>query len=130
MASLQAVQEALFALRHQPVPAEISASPPVTFDAGNALLTQHTDAILGPVRRGRATRIMVTIPSEAADRPALIRDLVVAGMEVMRINCAHDGPEIWGRMIKHLRVAKRKTGKRCAFSFDLAGPKLRTGPIV
>ena len=129
MASLQAVQEALFALRRQPVPAEISAPPPVTFDAGNALLTQHTDAILGPVRRGRATRIMVTMPGEAADRPALIRDLVEAGMEVMRINCAHDGPEIWGRMVKHLRVAERKTGKRCALSFDLAGPKLRTGPI-
>jgi pyruvate kinase len=129
MASLQAVQEALFALRHQPVPAGISASPPVTFDAGNALLAAHTDAILGAVHRRRATRIMVTMPGEAADRPALIRDLVEAGMEVMRINCAHDGPEIWRRMVKHLRAAERKTGTRCALSFDLAGPKLRTGPI-
>jgi pyruvate kinase len=129
MASLQTVLEVLFTLRNQPVPAEIAAPPPVTFNTGNALLAAHADAILGPARRGRETRIMVTMPGEAADQPALIRDLVEAGMEVMRINCAHDGPKVWERMVKHLRRAERETGKRCALSFDLAGPKLRTGPI-
>ena len=72
---------------------------------------------------------MVTMPGEAADEPALIRDLVEAGMEVMRINCAHDNPKVWEQMVKHLRRAERETGKRCALSFDLAGPKLRTGAI-
>jgi len=129
MASLQAVQEALFTLRQQPVPAEIAASPPITFGSGDALLAAHADAILGPARRGRATRIMVTMPGEAADQPTLIRDLVEAGMEVMRVNCAHDSPVVWERMVKHLHQAERKTGKRCALSFDLAGPKFRTGPI-
>jgi pyruvate kinase len=129
MASLQAVLEVLFTLRHQPVPAEIAGAPPVTFNTGNALLAAHADAILGPARRGRATRIMVTMPGEAADEPVLIRDLVEAGMEVMRINCAHDTPKVWERMVRHLRRAERETGKRCAVSFDLAGPKLRTGPI-
>jgi pyruvate kinase len=72
---------------------------------------------------------MVTMPGEAADQPALICDLVEAGMEVMRVNCAHDSPVVWARMVKRLRQAERKTGKRCALSFDLAGPKFRTGPI-
>jgi pyruvate kinase len=129
MASLQAVQEALCTLRQQPVPAEIAASPPITFGGGDALLAAHADAILGLARRGRATRIMVTMPGEAADQPTLIRDLVEAGMEVMRVNCAHDSPVVWERMVKHLHQAERKTGKRCALSFDLAGPKFRTGPI-
>jgi pyruvate kinase len=129
MASLQAVLETLYTLRHQPVPSDIAAPPPITFDSGNALLAAHADAILGPARRGRTTRIMVTMPGEAAAEPALIRDLVEAGMEVMRINCAHDGPEIWERMVKHLHQAERKSGKRCSLSFDLAGPKLRTGPM-
>ena len=129
MASLQAVLEALFTLRHQPVPTDIAAPPSIMFDSGDALLAAHADAILGPARRGRATRIMVTMPGEAADQPALIRDLVEAGMEVMRINCAHDSPTVWERMVKHLNQAERKTGKRCALSFDLAGPKFRTGPI-
>jgi pyruvate kinase len=129
MASLQAVLEALFTLRQQPVPAEIAAPPPIMFETGDALLAAHADAILGPARHGRATRIMVTMPGEAGAEPALIRDLVEAGMEVMRVNCAHDSPEVWERMVGHLRRAERKTGKRCALSFDLAGPKLRTGPI-
>ena len=72
---------------------------------------------------------MVTMPGEAAEEPALIRELVEAGMDVMRINCAHDSPKVWERMVKHLRRAERETGRRCALSFDLAGPKLRTGPI-
>ena len=129
MASLQTVQEALCTLRQQPVPDEIAASPPITFGSGDALLAAHADAILGPARRGRATRIMVTMPGEAADQPALIRDLVESGMEVMRVNCAHDSPAVWERMVKRLRQAERKTRKRCALSFDLAGPKFRTGPI-
>jgi len=129
MASLLAVLEALYALGGQPVPAEILGPPPVTFDTGDALLAEHANAIIGPARRGRDTRIMVTMPGEAADDPALIRDLVEAGMEVMRVNCAHDHPKVWERMVKHLRRAERETGKACALSFDLAGPKLRTGPM-
>jgi pyruvate kinase len=129
MASLQAVLEVLCALRRQPVPAAVAEAPPVTFNTGDALLAAHANAILGPAREGRATRIMVTMPGEAAEQPALIRDLVETGMEVMRINCAHDSPKVWERMVKHLRRAERETGKRCALSFDLAGPKLRTGPI-
>ena len=129
MASLQAVLEVLYALRNQPIPAEILAPPPIMFDSGDALLAAHADAILGRARRGQETRIMVTMPGEAADDPALIRDLVEAGMEVMRINCAHDSPKVWERMVKHLHRVERETGKRCALSFDLAGPKLRTGPI-
>jgi pyruvate kinase len=129
MASLQTVLEVLYALRNQPVPAEVLGPPPITFETGDALLAEHANAILGPAHSGRSTRIMVTMPGEAAEEPALIRDLVEAGMEVMRINCAHDSPKVWERMVKHLRRAERDTGKRCALSFDLAGPKLRTGPI-
>ncbi len=51
-------------------------------------------------------------------------------MNVMRINCAHDSPMVWERIVKHLRRAERETGNRCAVSFDLTGPKLRTGPIA
>jgi pyruvate kinase len=129
MASLQGVLEVLYALCKQPVPPEIAVAPPVTFNTGDALLADHAIAMLGPGRDGRDTRIMVTMPGEAADEPALIRDLVDVGMDVMRINCAHDDARIWERMVKHLRRAERETGKRCALSFDLGGPKLRTGPI-
>ncbi len=129
MASLHAVIGALFTLRGLEVPTEFALPPSVTFRAGNALLSAHADAILGRPQGGRGTRIMVTMPGEAAAQPALIRDLVADGMEVMRINCAHDDPATWEKMVRHLRRAERATGKHCAVSFDLAGPKLRTGAI-
>src|SRR6516164_5514062 len=130
MASLQAVLQILYALRGEPVSADVVDDPPITFDTGAALLVEHTNAILGSATRGHHTRIMVTMPGEAADDPDLIRGLVEDGMGIMRINCAHDSPEIWERMVKHLRQAERDLSKRCLVSFDLAGPKLRTGPIV
>jgi pyruvate kinase len=32
-------------------------------------------------------------------------------------------------MVQHLRLAEKETGKSCKIAFDLAGPKLRTGPV-
>jgi pyruvate kinase len=72
---------------------------------------------------------MVTMPSEAADDPALVGDLLKRGMQIMRINCAHDDRKAWTRMLAHLRQAEKRLGLTCKVSFDLAGPKLRTGPI-
>jgi pyruvate kinase len=72
---------------------------------------------------------MVTMPSQVADDYQLVRGLVSGGMNVMRINCAHDGPVQWKRMRANLRRACRETGLRCKLMMDLAGPKLRTGPM-
>jgi pyruvate kinase len=130
MASLQAVLRAIYALLGETISADTVAEPSITFDSGASRLAEHTNAILGQAPRGRQTRIMVTMPGEAADDPDLIRRLLEAGMGVMRINCVHDSPAVWERMVKQLRHAERDLGKRCLISFDLAGPKLRTGPIA
>jgi pyruvate kinase len=97
--------------------------------AGRRRLERNTEVLLGPSPAGRRVRIMVTMPSEAATDPALVRDLVASGMNCMRINTAHDGPEAWAAMIRHLRQAEGELGVRCKVEMDLAGPKLRTGPI-
>jgi pyruvate kinase len=47
----------------------------------------------------------------------------------MRVNCAHDTELEWDSMIRHVKRANEETGKRCRVLMDLAGPKLRTGPI-
>ena len=96
---------------------------------GAELLDKNTQALLGPSPTGRNVRIMVTMPSEAATDYGLVRDLVLHGMDCMRINCAHDGPEEWLRMIHNLRRAEKETGKPCKVAMDIAGPKIRTGPI-
>ena len=42
-----------------------------------------------------------------------------------RINCAHDGPDVWRAIIRHVRSAARAVGRRCPILTDLAGPKVR-----
>jgi pyruvate kinase len=60
---------------------------------------------------------------------ALAHDLLAAGMDVMRINCAHDDPEVWAAMADNLRQAQQKLGRECKIQADLGGPKLRTGAL-
>ncbi|OJW01439.1 MAG: pyruvate kinase [Microbacterium sp. 67-17] len=88
-------------------------------------LSVHAAALLGGTADDRQTRIMVTLPSEAADDPALVTRFARAGMDVARINCAHDDSAAWERMARHVRDA----GASIRIATDLAGPKLRTGPL-
>jgi pyruvate kinase len=96
---------------------------------GKAVLHEGTEKLLGPSVPGRSVRIMITMPSEAADDFHLIRDLLAGGMDCMRINCAHDDTNAWSRMIVHLRRAERELGRSCRVLMDLPGPKLRTGTV-
>lgn len=129
MATMDAVSKLLHESLKLPFCSHSPSSKMISFDEGAELLAHHANVILGPNMPERETRIMVTMPSEAADDPGLIHTLVANGMEIMRINCAHDSPLEWKRMIHHLRSAEKAIGRKCKISFDLAGPKLRTGSI-
>ncbi len=89
----------------------------------------HRAAILGPSPAGRDASIMVTLPTDAADNPALAREMLAAGMNVARINCAHDDAPAWERMVANIRAAAADHGVECRIVMDLAGPKLRTGEL-
>jgi pyruvate kinase len=99
-------------------------------DAGDRLLSLHAVTILGPHPAHRSVRIMVTMPSEAATDPEIIKRALERGMDVMRINCAHDDASAWTKMVAHLRAASSVLKRECRIEFDLAGPKLRTGAIT
>jgi pyruvate kinase len=129
MASLNAVFEVLLRLRGLPLPPDLKEAAPVGFDTGDAILAEHAVAILGVRPPQRNTRIMVTMPSEAATDVQMIRDLLDRGMDIMRVNCAHDDAQVWAQMVRNLRLAEQTAGRQCKVSFDLAGPKLRTGVI-
>jgi pyruvate kinase len=92
-------------------------------------LARHADRLLGPLGPDRATRVMVTLPSEAARGSAFADDLVKAGMDVARINCAHDTADDWREMAALVRAAAAAQGRTCLIAMDLAGPKLRTGRL-
>jgi len=104
-------------------------APPVDFRTGRLLLRDHARRLFGPAPRDRSVRIMVTMPSAAADDARLIEDLLRAGMDLMRINCAHDDADAWRKMAANLRRAEGIVGRKCAIQADLGGPKLRTGTI-
>ncbi len=101
----------------------------VDFSRGRALIQAATRRLLGEQRVEHGACIMVTMPSQAADDYDLVRDLLAGGMDVMRINCAHDDEAAWSRMIANLRRAESELGRRCRVAMDLGGPKIRTGPI-
>jgi len=103
--------------------------PAVRIDEGKRLLARRAVDLLGRAPAGRSTRIMVTLPSEAATDPGLVLGLVERGMNLARINCAHDDAKAWRAMAAHVRRAAEHAGEPCLVAMDLGGPKLRTGPL-
>ena len=107
-----------------------SGDEPVGAQRGPALLAQHAEQLFGPPPKPRGVRIMVTLPSAAASDDALVAMLVKGGMDIARINCAHDAPAEWVAMARRVRRQARRAGRPVRVLMDLAGPKLRTGPIA
>ena len=103
---------------------------PAGLQSGGARLAAHVEALFGAAPAQRSVRIMVTLPSEAAVDEALVAGLVAAGMDIARINCAHDGAAEWMAMAERVRHAASLAQRPVRILMDLAGPKLRTGPIA
>lgn len=124
MPSLDAVANLLRAATGQ------ADSPPVpteAFFAGEARIAARAETLLGPLSNHSAVRLMVTLPSEAADDAGFLVRLAKLGVEAVRINAAHDDEAVWARMIAHVDKAADKTGRRMKVLMDLPGPKIRTG---
>jgi len=127
MASIQAVRAALASMlpeaadefRRDLSPLELISTP----DAANRR------AIFGDGSADRDAAIMVTLPTEAGSSASLVSEMIAAGMNVARINCAHDSEEVWGSMVENVRKAAEEAGSTCKIVMDLAGPKIRTGDL-
>jgi pyruvate kinase len=74
----------------------------------------------------RRAKIVCTI-GPACDSAEAIRDLIVAGMDVARLNFSHGTHEEHGRRAAWIREQSRALGKPVAVLQDLCGPKIRTG---
>jgi pyruvate kinase len=60
----------------------------------------------------------------------MLQRMLLAGMNVARLNFSHGDFEQHLRVIENLREASRVTGKRVAIMADLPGPKMRVGELV
>lgn len=96
-------------------------------DIGQERLEENSDALFGARRFGRSTRVMVTLPTESATDPDFVAECARRGSALFRINTAHDDEQAWAAMIAHIRALRPEVDARVFM--DLAGPKLRTGPI-
>jgi pyruvate kinase len=127
LATIEAVLRVLASMTNAAQPERRAG---VALTEGIDLLALNADRLLGPADSGRSTRIMVTIPREAADDDRLIGQWLADGMDLARINCAHDDEDVWARMIARLRSHSAAGGLMCQIAMDLGGPKLRTGPLM
>lgn len=94
------------------------------------ILDKKNKILFGERFHRRRGRIMVTLPSEAADNPDLVKKMMEHGLDIARINCAHDNQDVWSKMIANIRRASKELDRPIKIAMDLAGPKIRTGEIV
>jgi len=74
----------------------------------------------------RRTRIVATL-GPASSSPVVLRRLLRAGVDVVRLNFSH-GSHAWHRgLVRAVRRASAETGLPVAILQDLAGPKMRVG---
>lgn len=79
-------------------------------------------------QRKRRTKIVCTLGPVSAT-PAMIRNLLNEGMDVVRINCSHGDPATrlaWAQMVREIAS---DLGLYIPIIFDLQGPKIRVGRL-
>ena len=74
------------------------------------------------------TKIVCTI-GPAARSPEMLREMIVSGMNVARLNFSHGDCRTHAENATRIREASSQAGKPVAILMDLQGPKLRVGEI-
>jgi pyruvate kinase len=76
-----------------------------------------------------STRIVATI-GPASREPTVLERMVAEGMDVARLNFAHETPEYHAELVERVRRAAEAVGRQVAILMDVPGPKLRVGPVA
>ena len=74
----------------------------------------------------KKTKIVCTI-GPASETHEMLRKLVKAGMNVMRLNFSHGNHEEHARKMQLMRDVNTELGTNCAILLDTKGPEIRTG---
>ena len=77
----------------------------------------------------RKTKIVATL-GPATREPEVLRSLVGAGVDVVRLNLAHADPAQHLGSAEHVRREAERLGREVAILADLPGPKMRTGAVA
>ena len=74
------------------------------------------------------SKIVCTI-GPASREPEMLKKLMLAGMDVARLNFSHGDEAYHGENIRRIREVAAALGKPVAILADLQGPKLRIGAV-
>jgi pyruvate kinase len=74
------------------------------------------------------TKIVATI-GPASNSPEVLREMLIAGMNVARLNFSHGSYEVHGQMVKLLRSLSAELDLPLTILQDLQGPKIRVGKL-
>jgi pyruvate kinase len=75
------------------------------------------------------TRIVATI-GPASQGPETLRAMILAGLNVARLNFSHGSEDYHRGLIQTIRAVSVETGRRVAIMGDLPGPKMRIGDLL
>jgi pyruvate kinase len=77
----------------------------------------------------RHTKIIATA-GPSSEHPDTLEALIVAGVNVFRLNFSHGTHDSHAEAFSTIRKAAARAGQRVAIMQDLSGPKIRTGPLA
>lgn len=75
------------------------------------------------------TKIVATV-GPASRSPEMLEQLIMAGLDVIRLNFSHGDQPMHAETIERVRAASVKVGVPVAILGDLQGPKLRVGQMM
>jgi pyruvate kinase len=74
------------------------------------------------------SKVIATL-GPATSNPEVLEQMILAGVDVCRINFSHGSYDDHAALIKHIRAINVKRGLHTAILADLQGPKLRIGEV-
>ena len=77
----------------------------------------------------RATKIVATLGPASSD-PALLEQMIRAGVNVVRLNFSHGKAQDHTERAQLVREAAQRAGREVAIMADLQGPKIRVGKFA
>lgn len=76
----------------------------------------------------RNTKIVCTI-GPASEKPEVLKKLILAGMNVARLNFSHGSHEEHASRIETIRTCAKESGLHISIMLDTKGPEIRTGVL-
>src|SRR5580698_10078840 len=81
-----------------------------------------------PKEAYRLTKIVFTL-GPATESEQMLEQLILAGVDVCRLNMAHADHEWTRTMIRRVRTVCDRIGRHIALLMDVKGPEIRTGEL-